>query len=145
MRILIVDDDLGRTREIIDGVKKRFGGQPESWTAQSSDEAIRILAFDKATRWDMIFLDHDLLSSGEYCDDGQTVAQAMVDIGVKARRVIIQSVNWWGAPIMKGILSGYKVTLAPYPDVLLLLAGVKRSEWRQTRMMVSWKNGRLFA
>ncbi len=50
------------------------------------------------------------------------MARAIVEIKVKAKRIIIQSVNTWGAAEMKRILGKRRVTLAPFPEVLDVIA-----------------------
>ena len=137
-RVLVVDDDLDRTILIRRALKKRLKGhEPELWMAQSAQEAVEILG--KVREWDVVFLDHDLLGSfgfwkedlGEQGNDGRTVARAMIRLGVKARNVVIQSVNKGGGPEIRRILDPfYKVILAPFPGALDCVAGKPRAEWR---------------
>jgi CheY-like chemotaxis protein len=119
MRILIVDDDMTRRRAIGEALRERIGKQPEIWMAQSAQEARIILGYLRAEKWDVLFLDHDLLGSDwPESADGRTVARAIVEMKVKAKRIVIQSVNTWGAAEMKRILGKRRVTLAPYPECL---------------------------
>ena len=140
MRVLIVDDDLSRTALIRQALKKRnHGRELEVWTAQSSLEAENILDFMGDLAWDVIFLDHDLLGSlGYYCEglgegaDGRTVANAMIEFGVTAKNVVVQSVNWMGGPEIKRMLDPhYKVILAPFPACIDLIEGKPKREWRK--------------
>jgi CheY-like chemotaxis protein len=139
MRVLIVDDDLRRTVEIMRAVRKKYKRNPEFWMAQTGEEAINILRFMAEDEWDLVFLDHDLAGwDGDY-KDGRDVALALRKTGVEAKRIVIQSVNHDGGREMESILADYKVTLAPYPDVLAYLAGIPKKHWPTTKMFKRWE------
>jgi CheY-like chemotaxis protein len=132
MRILIVDDDLTRTSAITEALRKRFGREPEVWMAQSAEEAVNILRHNRLKKWDIVFLDHDLLNSvwmppygGK---DGRTVARAIKTLDIMTDTVVVQSVNQWGSREIKSILKGRRVFQAPFPDCLPLIAN---SKWKK--------------
>jgi CheY-like chemotaxis protein len=122
LRVLIVDDDMHRRQTIGEALHERFR-EVDTWMAQSAQEALIILGYMQRETFDLVFLDHDLLGS-DWPDsaDGRTVAREIKRLKVKAKQIIIQSVNLWGADGMKAILKGRKVTMAPFPLVLDLIS-----------------------
>lgn len=137
MRIFILEDDRGREEAIREALRKRFGDGIGIVSAASAGGARRIL--EKSHRnWDALFLDHDLagilLDGDPDPGNGQDVARAIVELGVTARVIVIQSVNTDGAQKIKGILNaaGYEVLLAPYntgqveePETIRLIEKLK--------------------
>ncbi len=122
MRILIVDDDLHRQQTMGEALRERFGDIDLLWMARSAADAIVMLRYLERETWDVLFLDHDL-AGGDWPDsqDGRTVARAIKSLKVKAKQIIIQSVNAWSAKEMKAILKGRKVSLSPFPECLELI------------------------
>lgn len=117
--MLIVDTDTSQVRAICEALRSAFRA-PTVWMARSSQEAIKVLSRHQELQWDLVVLDHDLeMSDRLEGGNGQTVAMAMRQIGTRAKRVIIQSLNARGAEAMHGILHPhYKVSRVPFPGAL---------------------------
>jgi CheY-like chemotaxis protein len=117
VKVLVVDNDILKVKAICEALRWRFQ-LPTVWMARNAQEAIEILSQEMP--WDLVFLDYDLETSGGLeAGNGQTVAMAMCEIGVKAQKVIIQSMNAYGAKAITGILNlRYRVLQAPFPQTL---------------------------
>lgn len=100
MRIFVLDDDFDRHLFF----RKKFG-QENLVQAYTAKEAIDILSSDRD--FDIIFLDHDLGNRiFVKCDDencGTKVAEYLAHQETRAR-IIIHSLNYWGAMSMKSKL-----------------------------------------
>jgi hypothetical protein len=118
MKALIVDNDISRVRTICEALRFRFR-LPTVWMARSARGAVKILSRLEETQWELIFLEHDLgMSDWWDAQNGQTVALAMREMGVRAKRVIIQSLNEGGAEAMRMILHPhYQVLQVPFPEL----------------------------
>lgn len=124
MKVLVVDNDMSKVKAICEALRFRFR-LPTVWMARNAPEAIKILLLDMS--WDLVFLDYDLeLTDRPEEKNGQTVAMAMCEMGVRAKRVIIQSVNGHGAKAMNGILNlHYRVLQAPFPETLDVIGAMQ--------------------
>jgi len=125
-RVQIVDDGLHRGRTMKAALHKRFGDRYEVWHSRNSANAVVMLGYIRT--WSVIFLEHDPARSdwnppagGE---DGRTVAKAIVRLKVKSPRYVIQSMNRWGAAEIKRIPGKRKAVLAPFPEVLDVIAAL---------------------
>ena len=123
MRALIVDNDISKVKAICEALRSRFWS-PTVWMARTSQEAVKLLSRLKDTYLDLVFLEHDLESSDD-ASNGQTVATAMCEVGVKAKEVMIHTANASGAEAMRNILSPhYQVQRIPFPEVLKVILDV---------------------
>ena len=126
MKVLVVDNDISRVKTICKALRDRFQW-PSVWMAQDAQEAIKILWQLKDTHWDFVFLDHHPEASDQAAGrNGEKVAMAMREIGVKAKRVVIQSANPDEAEKLQGILNPlYRVVRATFPDSLDAIAALR--------------------
>ena len=127
MKVLVVDSDISRVKAICKALRDRFRERPVVWMARNCPEAISILTRLKDMSWDLVFLDHDLeMNDQGGGKNGQAVAGAMRQIGVSAKRIVLQSQNVGGAEAMHGILhQHYQVLRAPFPKTLDVIEAMR--------------------
>lgn len=111
MSTFVLDDDHNRLRKFRMAI-------PSAIMAETADEAIEALSSEES--WSAVFLDHDLggevfVDSSEH-NTGMTVAQWMIDNGIKADVVVVHSMNEPAAKEMQARLqtAGYHTLRIPF-------------------------------
>jgi CheY-like chemotaxis protein len=121
MRILFLDDDPARHQEFEGKIR---GLQLDVTPVTTSAEAIAAI---ESTKFDVIFLDHDL--NGQiYVDSGPgtgfEVAQKVLGTLNKDAQVIVHTINEKGARAMLEVL-GKTAVWVPFPQISVIINALK--------------------